>query len=141
MRGEQESESVSTEDDRNATHHLGTARQVVALQKTQQIIVLVGVFLFFLMSAFPPWVYVDDHKVEHPLGYAPIWEPPNEVHLETVEAFGIRLQMHLQRHATNTIDLLRLFMQIAGLALVTGSAVVLTKRAPAIMKGTRRTSH
>jgi hypothetical protein len=99
------------------------------MHKTQQIIVLIGVLLISLMILYPPWVYVDDHQTQHPMGYAPIWKPPIERHQDTAELFGFKLQLNLQTHTANTIDLFRLLVQIAAVCAVTGGATVLLRRA------------
>ncbi len=101
------------------------------MHKTQKFIVLVGIILIILMGVYPPWLYIDEGKIEHPMGYAPIWRPPIERHHNTAELFGVKLQLDFQDKTANTIDLFRLFMQIAVLSAVTGGAVVLLRRASA----------
>lgn len=98
------------------------------MHKTQQLIVLIGMALIFLMVIYPPWLYVDDRKVEHPMGYALIWKPPVERQQDTANLFGFKLQLDVQTETANTIDLLRLLMQIAVVCAVTGGAVVLLRR-------------
>jgi hypothetical protein len=100
-----------------------------AMHKTQQIIVLIGILVISLMVLYPPWVYVDHHQTQHPMGYAPIWKPPIERQHDTAELFGIKLQLDLQTHSANTIDLFRLLVQIAGVCAVAGGATVLLRRA------------
>src|SRR5688572_26205227 len=98
------------------------------MQKTQHIIILVGIVLAVLMAVYPPWAYVDESKVAHPMGYAPIWKPPVERQRDSAEILGFKLQLDVQTRAANTIDFPRLLIQIAILSLVTGGAVVLLKR-------------
>lgn len=101
------------------------------MKSTQQLIVCIGTILAVAMVLYPPWVYVDDSKVQHPMGYAPIWKPPTEREHDTAQLFGIKLQLDVQGQKANAIDLLRLFMQIAVLSAVAGGAVVLSKRGSA----------
>ncbi len=99
------------------------------MQKTQKIVVLTGIILIFLMGIFPPWLYVDESKVGHPMGYAPIWKPPVDRQRDTAELLGFKLQMDIQTQKANTIDLARLLIQIAILSVVTTGVVVLLKKA------------
>jgi len=102
------------------------------MQKTQQLIVIIGIVLIFLMSLYPPWVYVDDDsKTQHHMGYGPIWKPPVDRQRDTAELFGIKLQLNVQTRTANTIDLFRLIMQIAVVFTVAGGSVVLLRRASA----------
>jgi hypothetical protein len=101
------------------------------MRNTQQTIVLVGILLIVLMGLYPPWIYVDDSKVAHPMGYAPIWKPPVKSQHDSVDLFGIKLQLKVETQTANTIDLSRLLIQIAILSAVTCGAVVLLKRARA----------
>ncbi len=96
--------------------------------KTRKLIVFVGITIIVIMGIFPPWVYVDESKVEHPMGYGPIWKPPVERHHESAELFGIKLQVNLQSQSANSIDMLKLLMQIAIVCAVTGGALYLLKR-------------
>lgn len=99
------------------------------MHKTQKLIVLFGIILISLMGAYPPWMYIDDRKVEHPMGYAPIWKPPIQRQIDMAEVFGIKLELDAQTQAANNVDLLRLLMQIAIVSVVTGGAVFLLRRA------------
>lgn len=100
------------------------------MHKIQQIVVLLGLGVLILMCVYPPWVFVDADKVQHPMGYAPLWKPPVTHSQNSAELLGFKLQLNVQTQAANNIDLLRLSMQIAILAAVTGGAVFLLKRAP-----------
>jgi hypothetical protein len=97
------------------------------MQKTQQIIVLIGIALAVAMALFPPWSFVDENKVSQPMGYAPIWKPPVNRHQDSAEIFGIKLNLDLQTQKANSIDLGRLAIQILLVAAVTAGAVVLLK--------------
>jgi hypothetical protein len=98
------------------------------MNRTQQFVVLVGAIFTMTMIVFPPWLYVDDNQASHPMGYAPIWQPPVVREQENANIFGFKLQLDVQSRKANTIDLLRLAMQIAIIAgLVTGAAVVTRK--------------
>ncbi len=99
------------------------------MHKTQQLIVLLGFVLIFIMGIFPPWVFVDENKVGQPMGYAPIWKPPVERHQESAEFLGIKLKLDLHTQTANTIDFARLLVQIAIVFAVTSGAVVLAKKA------------
>jgi hypothetical protein len=101
------------------------------MQNTKRNIILMGVILSILMAIFPPWVYVDDSKVAHPMGYAPIWKAPVIRHDQSAEVFGIKFQLSAQTETANSIDIFRLMLQIAILCAVTGGAAVLLKRSPA----------
>jgi hypothetical protein len=101
------------------------------MHKTQQLIVVIGFGIIILMGIFPPWSFIDENKVPHSMGYAPIWKPPVNRSQESAEIFGIKLQLNLQSQAANSIDFAKLVMQIAIVALVTGGAVLLFKRASA----------
>jgi hypothetical protein len=101
------------------------------MQNTKQNIVLMGIILTILMALFPPWVYVDDGKVAHPMGYAPIWKAPIQRHDQSAEIFGIKLQLSAQSQTANSIDIFRLMVQIAIVCAVTGGAVVLLRGRPA----------
>lgn len=101
------------------------------MHKPQQIIVLIGFGIILLMGLFPPWSFVDDGKVAHSMGYAPIWKPPINRSHNSAEIFGLKLQLNLQSQTANTIDFSKLIMQIAIVAAVTGGAVMLFKRAAA----------
>jgi hypothetical protein len=101
------------------------------MHKIQQLVVLLAVLAIVLMSAYPPWVFVDEDKMRHPMGYAPIWQPPVERSQNSVDLLGFKLQLNVQTKTANNIDLYRLIMQIAVLAAVTGGAVFLLKRGPA----------
>lgn len=101
------------------------------MHKTQQLIVITGILLIVLMGVYPPWVYVDEQKIAHPMGYAPIWKPPVASQQNSAEILGMKFQLNLQTQKANTIDLMRLLMQIAILAAVTGGAVFAFKRASA----------
>ncbi len=101
------------------------------MQKTQQLIVLAGIVIVFLMGIFPPWNYVDDNKMGHPMGYAPIWRPPVQRQTDSAEFLGIKLKLDVQTQTANTIDFSRLMMQIAIMFAVAGGAVFLLRRAPA----------
>src|SRR5271163_3389750 len=89
------------------------AEKRAAMHKTQQLIVLIGILVILLMSLYPPWLYVDDDRNQHHMGYGPVWQPPVERQQDTANIFGIKLQLGLQTHTANTIDLLGLLMQIA----------------------------
>lgn len=97
------------------------------MYKTQQLIILTGITLIFLMGLYPPWVYIDSNKVEHPMGYALIWQPPANQQQVKAQMFGITLQLD-SKTQTATIDLVRLLIQIAILAVMIGCAVVLCKK-------------
>jgi hypothetical protein len=101
------------------------------MHKSQQLIVLIGFGLIVLMGIFPPWSLVDDNKVAHFMGYAPIWKPPVNRSQETAQIFGIKLQLNMQSEAANSIDFAKLILQIAIVAVVTGGTVMLAKRASA----------
>jgi hypothetical protein len=98
------------------------------MQKTQQIIVMIGVALVVAMALFPPWSFVDENKVAQPMGYAPIWKPPVERHQDSAQIFGIKLNIDVQTQKANTIDLGRLAIQMLLVAAVTAGAVTLLKR-------------
>lgn len=100
------------------------------MHKTQQLVVLAGIILVFLMGIFPPWSYVDEGKAGRPMGYAPIWKPPVERQTDTAEFLGIKLKLDVQSEKANTIDFSRLIMQITIMFAVTGGAVLLLRRAP-----------
>ncbi len=102
------------------------------MNKTQQLIVFFGLILVAAMGAYPPWMYVDDEKVAHPMGYAPIWKPPVVVQRDSANILGFKLQLDVQTQAANNIDMYRLLMQIAILSAVTGGAVLLLRRTPAL---------
>jgi hypothetical protein len=99
--------------------------------QTQQNIVLMGIIISVLMAIYPPWVYVDDNKVAHPMGYALLWKPPVERHQDSAELFGIKVALSVQTKTANTIDLFRLLMQIAAVCVITGGAAVVLKRTTA----------
>ena len=99
------------------------------MQNIQQIIVIAGILLIVVMGIFPPWVYVDDQKIAHPMGYAPLWKPPVDRQQSSAEVLGMKFQLNLQTQTANTIDLMRLIMQIAIVATVTGGALFMFKRA------------
>ncbi len=101
------------------------------MQKAQQLTVIAGILLIVLMGVYPPWVYVDEQKVTHPMGYAPIWKPPVSSQQNSAEILGLKFQLNLQTQKANTIDLVRLLMQIAIMAAVTGGALFMLKRASA----------
>lgn len=101
------------------------------MHKTQQLVVLAGLIIVFLMGMFPPWHYVDEGKVDHPMGYAPIWRPPVERQTETAEILGFKLKLDVQSEKANAIDFSRLIMQFMIMFAVTGGAVVLLRKARA----------
>lgn len=101
------------------------------MQKTQQLIVLAGIILTVLMIIYPPWNYVDESKIGHPMGYAPIWKPPIERQTDSAEFLGIKLKLDVQTQKANTIDFARLMMQIGIMFAVAGGAVFLLRRARA----------
>ncbi|MDZ4838033.1 MAG: hypothetical protein SGJ27_29975 [Candidatus Melainabacteria bacterium] len=96
--------------------------------KAQTVIVLSGLAIIVLMGLFPPWTYVDDHKVDHPMGYAPLWKPPSENRTNSADIFGLKLELGAHSRAANSIDLLRLSIQIAIVCAVTSGACFLLKR-------------
>jgi hypothetical protein len=99
------------------------------MHKIQQLIVVIGFGIIVLMGIFPPWSFVDENKVPHSMGYAPIWKPPVIRSHDSAEIFGLKLQLNLQSQAANSIDFSKLVMQIAIVAMVTGGAVFLFNRA------------
>lgn len=98
------------------------------MYKTQQLIILTGITLIFLMGLYPPWVYIDSNKVEHPMGYSLIWKPPINEQQVKAQLFGITLQLDTKTQTANTIDIVRLLLQVAVLSVVIGGAVVLCKK-------------
>lgn len=98
------------------------------MKSTQQFIILIGIILAVGMVLYPPWVYVDESKVQQPMGYAPIWKPPTERHQDSAQLFGIKLQLNVQGQTANSVDLAKLFMQIAILFVFVGGAVMGSKR-------------
>ncbi|MBY0547556.1 MAG: hypothetical protein K2W95_09705 [Candidatus Obscuribacterales bacterium] len=99
------------------------------MHKIQKIVVLLGLGALILMCVYPPWVFVDADRVQHPMGYAPLWKPPVTRSQSSAELLGFKLQLNVQTQAANNIDLYRLLAQIAILAAVTGGSVFLLKRA------------
>jgi hypothetical protein len=95
---------------------------------TTSLVVLAGFVIIVLMGLFPPWSYVDDSKVAHSMGYAPVWKPPINRSSESASFLGFKLQVNLQSETANTIDFAKLMMQIGIVALVCGGAVTLLKR-------------
>lgn len=103
----------------------------VHMNKRQKQIVLVSTLLVCLMGAFPPWVFVDNENVAHNMGYAPIWLPPSARQQDSAEFFGIKVQLDVRTQTANTIDFLRLSLQIAIAISLAGGAFVLTRKATA----------
>lgn len=95
---------------------------------TQQFVMMSGVAIILLMGLFPPWIYVDENKVSHAMGYAPIWNPPTVNQDHSLEVLGFKLQVNVLSQAANAIDLLRLAIQISMLAAVIGCATMLLKQ-------------
>jgi hypothetical protein len=98
------------------------------MHKTQQLVVAIGFAIIVLMGIFPPWSFVDDNKVSHPMGYAPIWKPPINRSHDSAEVFGMKFQFNMESQAANAIDMPKLMMQIAVAAMVTCGAAFLFKR-------------
>jgi hypothetical protein len=92
------------------------------------LVVLVSFVIIVMMGIFPPWSYVDESKVAHSMGYAPIWKAPINHSSESASFMGFKLQVNLQSQTANTIDFAKLMMQIAIVALVSGGTVALLKR-------------
>ncbi len=98
------------------------------MNKTQQIIILVGILAVIAMGLFPPWVHVDEDKVAHAMGYAPIWSPPTIRQRDSANIFGLKLQLDIRSQTANSLDIVRLLTQFAVLSVVVGGAFVLTKK-------------
>jgi hypothetical protein len=98
------------------------------MQKIQQIILFTGLAVIAAMTLFPPWSYVDDNKVNQPMGYAPLWKPPMEQHQNSANILGFKVQLNLETQKANTIDLGRLAIQYALVGAVTAGALALCKR-------------
>lgn len=103
------------------------------MDKTQKLIALTGLTVIVLMGLYPPWVYLDEEKVAHPMGYAFIWKPPVEHRQDSANFFGITLKLDTQSQSANHIDMMRLALQIAVTAVVMGGVMIL-------MKSSRRAS-
>lgn len=98
------------------------------MHKTQQLVILLGIIFVCAMALYPPWIYTDDNKVGHPMGYGPIWKAPVERQHESASVLGIKFQLDTQAQTANSIDMMRLIMQIGIMALVTGGAVMMLKK-------------
>ncbi len=98
------------------------------MNKTQQIIIVVGILAVIAMGLFPPWVHVDEDKVAHAMGYAPIWSPPTIRQRDSANIFGLKLQLDIRSQTANSLDIVRLLTQFAVLSVVVGGAFVLTKK-------------
>ena len=99
------------------------------MNKTQQIIILVGLLGVIAMGVYPPWVYVDEDKVAHAMGYAPIWSPPTVRQRDSANIFGLKLELNVRSQTANSLDIVRLLTQFAVLSVVLGGAFVLTRKA------------
>lgn len=98
------------------------------MQKTQQMVILVGVIFVCAMALYPPWTYIDDSKTSHPMGYAPIWKAPVERHHDSASLLGIKFNLDTQSQTANSVDLMRLLVQIVIASVVTGGAVMVLKK-------------
>ncbi|MBA3993678.1 MAG: hypothetical protein C0469_09135 [Cyanobacteria bacterium DS2.3.42] len=99
------------------------------MNKQQQLILLVGLVLVIAMGLYPPWVHVDEDKVTHAMGYAPIWSPPTIRQRDSANIFGLQLQLDIRSQTANSLDIVRLLTQFGVLAVVVGGAFVLSKKA------------
>lgn len=99
--------------------------------KTQNQIAFIALLIISLMGAFPPWAYVDQDKVSHPMGYAPIWAPPVQRQHDSAEILGFKLEMDVRTQTANSIDWLRLLTQIAIVSGIAGGAAIFTRRSRA----------
>ena len=99
------------------------------MNKPQQVIILVGIVLVFAMGLFPPWNFVDEDKVAHSMGYAPIWSPPTIRQRDSANIFGLKLELDVRSQTANSLDIVRLLTQFAVLSVVVGGAFVLSKKA------------
>lgn len=97
------------------------------MDKTQKLIALTGITVIVLMGLYPPWVYVDEEKVAHPMGYAFIWKPPVEHRQDSANFFGITLKLDMQSQSANHIDMMRLVLQVAVTIVVMGGAMLLMR--------------
>ncbi len=99
------------------------------MNKQQQIIILVGIVFVIAMGVYPPWVHIDEDKVSHAMGYAPIWSPPTIRQRDSANIFGLKLQLDVRSQTANSLDIVRLLTQFAVLSVVVGGALVLSKKA------------
>lgn len=99
------------------------------MNKKQQIVIVVGILAVIAMGLYPPWVHVDEDKVAHAMGYAPIWSPPTIRQRDSANIFGLKVELNLRSQTANSLDIVRLLTQFAVLSVVVGGAFVLTKKA------------
>ncbi len=92
----------------------------MAMPKTQQYVLQAGGALIFLMFFYPPWLYVDEHKVGHSMGYSPIWKAPTE----KTTSLTVPIQ------TANNIDFNILFLQGALLCVMAVGACFVLQREP-----------
>ncbi|MCC7531418.1 MAG: hypothetical protein IT342_23145 [Candidatus Melainabacteria bacterium] len=99
------------------------------MNKNQQLIILIGLLVTLAMGIYPPWVHVDEDKVTHAMGYAPIWKPPTIRKRDSAEILGFKLELDVRSQTANTLDIARLLTQFVVLSVIVGGALVLTKKA------------
>jgi hypothetical protein len=97
------------------------------MQNSRQAIIVLGIAIIALMSIFPPWEYIDDKKVGHSMGYAPVWKPPVVQQHDSASIFGIKLELDIGAKTSASIDFKTLLIQIGILSLVIGGAAALLK--------------
>ena len=87
------------------------------MNKKQKIILWCGAIVICFMIAFPPWLYIDNsarHTFTRDYGYAFIIMPPTR----QVIAWGTDYTQE-----ANTINVVRLALQIAIVAILTGTGI------------------
>jgi hypothetical protein len=52
--------------------------QKMVMGKQQTYVIQCGFALVILMGIYPPWIYVDENRVGHSMGYSFIWKAPIE---------------------------------------------------------------
>jgi len=87
------------------------------LNPLQIKILIMSTVIFIVMGLFPPWTYTHDNRsmhIEKPAGYGFIMEPPEPE--ESNYRYGIK------------VDTSRLAIQWLMLIVLSGSALILTKK-------------
>ncbi|MEZ4490566.1 MAG: hypothetical protein R3C24_10520 [Cyanobacteriota/Melainabacteria group bacterium] len=95
------------------------------MKNVKPIILILGLLIMVGIGIYPPWVYQNSDGKSTPMGYAPIWAPP-EVKIEkNANIFGFKLEMEMGTMKANALDIWRLLIQEAIAAGITfGAAMV-----------------
>jgi hypothetical protein len=104
------------------------------MQKNKQLIVTAFFVLTFLMIIFPPWNYVDSHNASESIGYGAFWQPPLEKIPGPMPGVPQTQTYVAPPRTANTVDGLKLLLQIVLLAAVTAAGYVISKDQPRYRK-------